>query len=92
MAEAGFLKDPRCRESLNILVSKRLPDGGFPAEKKCYHVTPQVENGRSVVDWGGTNRNRMNAFVTTEALYVLKQVFSEVAFQEELAHQANSPG
>ncbi len=30
MAEAGFLKDPRCREALDILVSKRLPDGGFP--------------------------------------------------------------
>ena len=92
MAEAGFLKDPRCREALDILVSKRLPDGGFPAEKKCYHVRPQVENARSVVDWGGTSRNRMNAFVTTDALYVLKQVFSEAAWQEELAHRADSPG
>ena len=57
MAEAGFLQDPRCREALDILESKRLPDRGFPAEKKCYYVTPQVENGRSVVDWGGTSRN-----------------------------------
>ncbi len=34
----------------------------------------------------------MNAFVTTDALYVLKQVFSEAAWQEELAHRADSPG
>ena len=27
----------------------------------------------------------MNAFVTTDALYVLKQAFSEAALQEELA-------
>jgi hypothetical protein len=55
-----------------LLAFKRLPDGGFPAERKQYHVTGVPENGRSAVDWGGTNVRRMNPFVTVEALYALK--------------------
>jgi hypothetical protein len=72
MAETGFIKDARCREGLELLASKRLLDGGFPAERKQYHVTEVPENGRSVVDWGGTSVRRMNPFVTVEALYALK--------------------
>jgi hypothetical protein len=79
MAEAGFLKDPRCREALDLLVSKRLPDGSFPAEKKHYNVTAKMGNGYSFVDWGGTSMKRMNPFVTTDALYVLKQAFPSLS-------------
>ena len=32
MAEAGFIGDPRCTAALDLLESKRLPEGGFPAE------------------------------------------------------------
>ncbi len=73
MAEAGFLKDPRCSEALEALESKRLPDGGFPAEWKHYTLASEMGNGRSLVDWGGTSAKRMNPFVTVDALYVLKQ-------------------
>src|SRR6266849_475318 len=73
MVEAGFIRDSRCREALELLASKRLPGGGFPAEKKHYSATENVGNGRSLVDWGGTSAKRMNPFVTADALYVLKR-------------------
>ncbi len=76
MAEAGFSGDTRCREALDLLVSKRLPDGGFPAEAKYYRVTPTQMTGRSLVNWGGTSQKRLNEFVTADALYVLKSVVS----------------
>jgi hypothetical protein len=72
LAEAGFIQDVRCAAALDLLESKRLPDGGFPAEKTYYRVTDKQISGRSVVDWGGTSRKRMNPFVTADALSVLK--------------------
>ena len=72
MAEAGFIHDERCREALDLLLAKRLPDGGFPAEKAYYQVTEKEVSGRSLVSWGGTSKKRMNEFVTADALYVLK--------------------
>jgi hypothetical protein len=73
MAEAGFIGDKHCYDALELLESKRLPDGGFPAEKKHYRVTKKMAAGRSLVDWGGTSKKRMNEFVTADALYVLKK-------------------
>jgi len=73
MAEAGFIGDERCHDALDLLESRRLPDGGFPAEKKYYQVTEKKKTGRSLVDWGGTSKRRMNEFVTADALYVLKE-------------------
>jgi hypothetical protein len=72
MAEAGFIADPRCNPALDVLESKRLPDGGFPAEAKYYSVSRTAAGGRSLVDWGGTSIRRMNPFVTADALFVLK--------------------
>ncbi|MGB7063072.1 MAG: hypothetical protein WBF13_12060 [Candidatus Zixiibacteriota bacterium] len=73
MAEAGLIGDKRCGDALKLLESKRLPDDGFPTEGKYYKVTEKVTTGRSLVDWGGVSRKRMNEFVTVDALYVLKQ-------------------
>jgi hypothetical protein len=72
MAEAGFIHDERCREALELLETKRLPDGGFPAEKAYYRVTDKEVSGRSLVNWGGTSKKKMNEFVTANALHVLK--------------------
>lgn len=71
MAEAGLIGDARCGEALELLESKRLDDGGFPAEEACYHLTDELEYGRSVVDWGGVSKTQTNEFVTVDALYVL---------------------
>ncbi len=72
MVEAGFIRDRRCREALALLESKRLKNGGFPAESKYYRVTKDMRAGRSLVDWGPVSSVHMNEFVTVDALYVLK--------------------
>jgi hypothetical protein len=73
MAEAGFIDDPRCIEALEILESKRLPDGGYPAEARYYRVDDRKLTGHSRVNWGGTSKVHMNPYVTCDALAVLKR-------------------
>jgi hypothetical protein len=73
LAEAGFVKDKRCKDALDLLESKRLSDGGFPAEKKYYRLANEKVSGRSLVDWGGASKRKMNEFVTANALFVLKK-------------------
>jgi hypothetical protein len=73
LAEAGFIHDKRCSDALDLLESKRLPNGGFPAEAKYYYkVGDKPIASGSPVNWGGASKKRMNEFVTVDALYVLK--------------------
>jgi hypothetical protein len=72
LAECGRIDDPRCIPALELLESKRLPDGGFPAEAKHYRSSPKATTGSSLVRWGVTSRREMNEFVSLDALYVLK--------------------
>jgi hypothetical protein len=71
LAEAGYIADPRCQDALDLLESKRLPGGGFPAEKKYYQVGGQARSGQWLVDWGGTSKRCLNEWVTADALFVL---------------------
>jgi hypothetical protein len=73
MSEAGFIKDQGCTEALDLLETKRLSDGGFPAEAKYYRVDEKKLSGHSRVDWGGTSKVHRNPFVSVDALSVLKQ-------------------
>ncbi|WP_371803078.1 hypothetical protein [Candidatus Lokiarchaeum ossiferum] len=70
LGEGEKLKDPRCQPALDILVSKRLPDGGFPAEIR-YYLGKEGRN-HSPVHWGGVAKRKMNPWVTLDALHVLK--------------------
>jgi hypothetical protein len=72
MAEAGFIKDKRCEDALDLLESKRLKDGGFSAEARYYHTSKKHRTGLSLVNWGGVSTTHMNEFVTVDALSVLK--------------------
>jgi hypothetical protein len=72
MAEAGLIGDPRCAAALDLLESKRLPDGGFPAEGRHYTYVAAPQSGGSLVDWGGVNKQRANEFVTAAAYAVLR--------------------
>jgi hypothetical protein len=72
LAEAGFLDDPRCTAALDLLESKRLPDGGFPAEASYARLTRPQLSGYSPVSWGGISKKKMNPFVTADAYYVLR--------------------
>lgn len=71
MDEAGLIRDERCWDALSLLESKRLKDGGFPAEEAYYQNSRGQTSSRSLVSWGGTSRRKMNEFVTCEALAVL---------------------
>lgn len=71
MAEVCRLGDARCTEALDLLASKRLPDGGWPAEARYYKVSERVALGNESVDWGGTSIRKMNPWVTVDALTVL---------------------
>ena len=70
MREAGFLDDSRCNEALDLIESKRLADGGWPAEGR-YYGTANTPAKRTLFDWGGVNRRRLNEWVTADALSVL---------------------
>ena len=70
MSEEGFLADDRCADALDLLESKRLADGGWPAEGR-YYGTAATPAKRTLVDWGGVNRRRTNEWVTVDALTVL---------------------
>ncbi len=71
MAEADFIGDERCSDALSLLQSKQLGGGGFPAERKLYSVG-RDRSGASLVDFGGTNKKKMNPFVTADSFHVLK--------------------
>jgi hypothetical protein len=81
MAEAGFIGDPRCKPALDLLVKKRLPDGGWPAEARYYKPSAQIALGNDSVDWGGTSARRFNPWVTVDALYVLRMVRATATLQ-----------
>ena len=73
MARVGRIGDPRCREALDLLEARRLPDGGWPAEARHYTVSPKTFKANAeFVDWGGTSTKRMNEWVTVDALAVLR--------------------
>ena len=72
MAEAGFIQDRRCLPALDLLESRRLADGGFPADEKFYRLSRLDISGYSPVDWGGISKKRSNPYVTADALFVLR--------------------
>jgi hypothetical protein len=72
LAEAGLIRARGCQRALDLLESKRLPDGSFPAERRYYRVSSQRQLGTERVDWGGTSRRSGNPWVTADALAVLR--------------------
>ena len=72
MCEAGFISDKRCEDALDLIGSRRLPGGGFPADSRYYRGA-SARGGRSLVSWGPVSVRVPNEFVTVEALWVLKK-------------------
>jgi hypothetical protein len=71
LAEAGLIGDSRCGDALDLLESKRLPDGGWPAEERFYRTNDSAKTGIDLVAWGGVSKRRLNEWVTADALCVL---------------------
>jgi hypothetical protein len=72
MVETGRIADRRCQPALDLLESKRLPSGGFPAEQKYYRITDHKVIGRSLVDWGPVQKRLANSFVSVDAFNISK--------------------
>lgn len=72
MMEAGLILDPRCGDALDLLESKRLPNGGWLAEERFYRTSAQAPSGTELVRWGPVGKTRMNEWVTADALSVLR--------------------
>ncbi len=87
MMEAGFLGDERCSEALSILESKRLADGGWPAEAKYYQVGTKAVAGQSLYDWGGTSTRTSNPWVTEKAVEVLSAAGRITGFADEMSKE-----
>jgi hypothetical protein len=77
LAAAGFIRDRRCNDALELLEARRLAGGGWPAQGKYYRCYPPGDRPGagppSRVDWGPTGKTRMNEWVTADALYVLRE-------------------
>lgn len=71
-ADAGRIRDPRCARALDLLESKRLPDGGFPLERCTFIPAKAITTRGEFVDWGPCGKRRSNPWATIEALYVLR--------------------
>ncbi len=72
ITDVGRISDPRTADALDWLEARELPDGGWPAEKRYYRVSRRFEGSSEYVDWGPSDRRRPNAWVTTDALFVLR--------------------
>jgi hypothetical protein len=68
LERAGKLSDPRTREALDLVESKRAKDGTWHVEGRFWHWGPVNAANTEVVDWGGHGPSEM---ITLNALRVL---------------------
>lgn len=72
LARLGKVRDPRCHDALDLLESKELAGGGWPAERRFYDLPGEIaRRGTDRVQWGGSG-HRLNEWVTVDALAVLR--------------------
>lgn len=72
LVEMDYPYNVKLDTPINLLLTKQLPNLGFPAERKYYVVTDFEKTGKSLISWGTVNKNLMNEFITLDALIVLK--------------------
>ena len=73
LAEMGMVHDPRCREALDLLESKRLADGTFPVEWTNVTKADRIQTRGTYADWGIMHKKKGNDLVTVDALHVLRE-------------------
>lgn len=71
LAESGGVDDERCHRALDFIESRRRPDGLWSADARYYRVSDKGSN-IELVDWGPVGAKRPNAWVTLQALVVLR--------------------
>ncbi len=71
MADTGHLEDPRCHRALDLLLSKRTADGGFPMEVRRARTASEICSNCTFAQWGPGGKTRTNPWVTIRTLRVL---------------------
>jgi hypothetical protein len=71
LAEVGLVGDARCQDALDLLESKRLPDGGWACEARYHRGTGERRTAFDHVTWGTESGHAVNEWVTADALAVL---------------------
>lgn len=71
ISEADLIADARCTAGLDLLQAKQLPDGGWPVQARYYRSAGLARDDNEFVDWGVPDSQRMNEWVTADALAVL---------------------
>ncbi len=92
MSEFGYVHDERCSKALDLLETKQRPDETFPAEVKYWRLGNQKFTGRSLADWGSPSKRAGNAFVTLDALAILRpagRLKPSVIFNSQFAGPAH---
>jgi hypothetical protein len=72
MADADCLDDPRCDRAIDLLLSKRTADGGFPMEVRRAKTATEICSNCSFAQWGPGGKTRTNPWVTIRAERVLR--------------------
>jgi len=72
MADVGRLDDPACNRAVDLLLSKRTKDGGFPMEMRRARSADEICSNCTFAEWGPGGKTRTNPWVTIRALRVLR--------------------
>jgi hypothetical protein len=67
MTRLGLVRDERCRDALDLLEEKRLPDGRWQADGSWWRRPGSSGSNTEVVDWG----RGPSEMITLNALRVL---------------------
>jgi hypothetical protein len=73
MSDIDKINDPRCKEAIDLLISKQLSNGGFPLERKNAVTSNEFVTRGTYADWGISRKTKMNEYITVDSLYVLKK-------------------
>jgi hypothetical protein len=73
--EAGFIKDARCGEALDLLESKQLKSGRWNSGGKYYKFQDRKDllpkHNYERVNWSSKENSKFNEWITVDALHVL---------------------
>src|SRR5256885_2078501 len=67
LTQAGHIRDKRCQDAVDLLRSKELPSGGWPAQARYYRGVGDLQLHFEHVDWGGVSTRQLNQWVTADA-------------------------